>query len=131
MPEASSSDASRGASVRPSLFVRTALISCRSPLDWSRRDSSTRMPAAGRPRAVSSTWVVRPAIRSGPPLHGTLDQAVGLGVCMKDLALVLHPEPLQVVRDVVPVGQGEVNLLYLRESLQHRPAHAVERVLHR
>src|SRR5918998_104746 len=64
-------------------------------------------------------------------LYGALDQTVRLGGGVEDLPLVLHPEPSEVVWNVMPVGQREVDLLYLRVLLQHCLAHAVKGVLHR
>src|SRR5215217_4039796 len=143
-PWVSSSPPSSGSSVRPSAFVWTALSRRRSPLAGSQRASSTRMPAAGRPRAVSRTWVVRPAMRVPPfglsssylrgralgllpvlgddgasplPLYPTFDVAVRVLRCVEDLFVVLDPESLQVVDDVVHVGERVPNLLYLRERL--------------
>src|SRR3712207_1494785 len=107
MPRLNSPSASSGASVRPLAFVRASLRRLRSSLAGSRRKSSTRMPAAGRPRTVSRTWVVRrPDIRSSRPLDEALDQAIGLARGVEDLALVLHPETLEVVEQMVLVEIG-------------------------
>src|SRR5215211_937623 len=131
-PLFSSSPSSNGASARPSALVCTSFRTLRPPLEGSRRASSTRIPAAGRPRAVSRTWVVRrPATVSILSLDGALDQAVGLAGGPEDLTLVLHPEAREVVEDVVLVGEGEPDLLDLRKRPQYGLAYAVERVLYR
>src|SRR3712207_9209133 len=106
MPRLNSPSASSGASVRPLAFVRASLRRPRSSLAGSRRKSSTRMPAAGRPRAVSRTWVVRrPDIRSSHPLDGAVDKAIGLARGVEDLIVVLHPETFEVVEQVVLVDR--------------------------
>src|SRR5918992_2576169 len=131
MPWTSSSSSSSGTSVRPSELAWTVLRTWRSPL-WSMRASSSAIPAAGRPRAVSSTWVVRrPATKSARPLHGALDQAVRLARGVEDLVVVLDPETFEVVEQVVLVGEGELDLLYLGEPFEHSFAYTIERVLHR
>jgi hypothetical protein len=56
-----SAPASSGASARPSAFVVKAATRSRPPPGAS-RNSSARIPAAGMPRAVSRTWVDRPAV---------------------------------------------------------------------
>src|SRR3712207_1326101 len=96
------------------------------------RASSNVIPAAGRPRAVSRTWVVRrPAMRSARPLYCALDQAVRLARGVEDLVVVLHPERLEVEEQMVLVREREVDPLYLGELFEHRLAYAVERALHR
>src|SRR5215203_1152333 len=131
-PPEKPSPSSRGSSVRPPSLVRAVLRSSRAPVSRSIRCSSILIPAAGRPRAVSRTCVVRrPAICSLRPLHGSFYQAERLARSVEDLALVLHPERRQAEGQVMHVRQREVYLLHLVERGEHRLAHPVQGIMRR
>src|SRR5215211_6256085 len=90
------------------------------------------MSAAGLPRAVSRTWVVRkPPTCSAPPLHPALYLTVRVLARVENLVVVLYPEPLEIVEDMVHVGERVPDLLYLREPLEHRLTRTVQGVLGR
>src|SRR4028119_2091942 len=121
MPGSNSSSARRGSSVRPSALASIFFRGLRSPP--SMRKSSSAIPAAGRPRAVSRTWVVRkPPTRSGPPLYPGFDLPVRIVGRVEDLVVVRDPEPLQIIGDVVHVRERVPDLVDLGDIFKHRLA---------
>src|SRR5260370_25409023 len=68
VPTIISFPASKGRAVRPSVSVRTVFKHWLPLPSGSSRQSTIDILAAGRPRTISSTWVVRPPVILFPPI---------------------------------------------------------------